>query len=395
MRNAHAAAAASLDADALNREIVRLNKIVRALMDRAERSTMASSSDFSLFEMAVTLEDQVRHRTRELEAALHENRKITHRLRRTQTLMEQEIEERRRTHAELEKERVAQQDLIEKLAQAHVQLLQSEKLASIGQLAAGVAHEINNPIGFVDSNLHTLKTWIAQLLRFMTVQDEMLRECELDGDARARLVAAREQADLDYVRTDIDALIDESIEGTSRVRGIVQDLRDFSRAGSEEWNLVDIHGGLDATLNVVYNELKYKAEVIKDYGELPQVECIPSQLNQVVMNLLVNAAQAIAERGTITIRTRRDGDGVAIAICDTGVGMTADVQAKIFDPFYTTKPVGKGTGLGLSVSYGIVEKHRGRITVESEPGAGSCFTVWVPLARPHDALEAGADDRLA
>nr|WP_239150114.1 histidine kinase [Burkholderia pseudomallei] len=357
-------------------------------MDRAERSTIVCGSDFSLFQMAVTLEDQVRHRTRELEAALHENQKIMHALQRTQALMAQEIEERKRTQAELETEREAQRHLIEQLAQAHGQLLQSEKLASIGQLAAGVAHEINNPIGFVDSNLRTLKTWVRQLLDVMAIEDAMIADC---GDAAlARLRAAHAEVDLDYLRGDIGTLIDESIEGASRVRRIVQDLRDFSRAGSEEWNFADVHEGLEATLNVLRNELKYKAEVVKDYGELPAVECMPSQLNQVVMNLLMNAAQAIVEHGTITIRTRREGDGVTIAIEDTGVGIPADRLAKIFDPFYTTKPVGKGTGLGLSVSYGIVEKHGGRITVDSEPGNGSRFTIWLPIVRQRSLQDAAA-----
>ncbi|ABC35713.1 sensory box sensor histidine kinase [Burkholderia thailandensis E264] len=357
-------------------------------MDRAERSTIVCGSDFSLFQMAVTLEDQVRHRTRELEAALHENQKIMHALQRTQALMAQEIEERKRTQAELETEREAQRHLIEQLAQAHGQLLQSEKLASIGQLAAGVAHEINNPIGFVDSNLRMLKTWVRQLLDVMALEDAMIADA--GGDARARLRAAHEEVDLDYLRGDIGTLIDESIEGASRVRRIVQDLRDFSRAGSEEWNFTDIHEGLEATLNVVRNELKYKAEVVKDYGELPAVECMPSQLNQVMMNLLMNAVQAIVERGTITIRTRREGDGVTIAIEDTGVGIPADRIAKIFDPFYTTKPVGKGTGLGLSVSYGIVEKHGGRIEVDSEPGNGSRFTIWLPIVRRRLLQDASA-----
>ncbi|AOJ08065.1 histidine kinase [Burkholderia mayonis] len=369
----------SADIPSLKKEIVRLNKIVRSLMDRAERSTIVCGSDFSLFQMAVTLEDQVRHRTRELEAALHENQKIMHALQRAQTLMKQEIDERRRTQAELETEREAQRHLIEQLAQAHGKLLQSEKLASIGQLAAGVAHEINNPIGFVDSNLRMLKMWVRQLLDVMALQDTMAGD--LGDDARARLRTAHEAADLDYLRGDIGTLIDESIEGASRVRRIVQDLRDFSRAGTEEWSFADIHKGLEATLNVARNELKYKADVIKDYGELPPVECMPSQLNQVVMNLLMNAVQAIAERGTITIRTRREGDGVTIAVEDTGVGMPADRLAKIFDPFYTTKPVGMGTGLGLSVSYGIVEKHGGRIAVDTEPGKGSCFTIWLPIVR--------------
>ncbi|MDR6445178.1 two-component system NtrC family sensor kinase [Paraburkholderia terricola] len=356
-----------------------MNKMVRSLMDRAERSTIVCGSDFSLFQMAVTLEDQVRHRTRELEDALRDNKKITHALERTQLLMKQEIEERRRGQVELEREKEAQRRLIDQLADAHVKLLQSEKLASIGQLAAGVAHEINNPIGFVDSNLGTLKKWVRSLLDVMALQDSLLTG--LDPESRARLDKARKDADLEYLIEDISVLIDESIEGTSRVRRIVQDLRDFSRAGSEDWCVVDLHAGLEATLNVVRNEMKYKAEVVKDYGDLPSIECMPSQINQVLMNLLVNATQAISERGTIMIRTRRDGDGVSIAIADTGIGMSAEVQAKIFDPFYTTKPVGQGTGLGLSVSYGIVEKHGGRIAVESKPGEGACFTVWLPLTQ--------------
>jgi len=377
--DASAVAAVSDECVALQAEIVRLNKMVRSLMDRAERSTIVCGSDFSLFQMAVTLEDQVRHRTRELEDALRDNKKITHALERTQLLMKQEIEERRRGQVELEREKEAQRRLIDQLADAHVKLLQSEKLASIGQLAAGVAHEINNPIGFVDSNLGTLKKWVRSLLDVMALQDSLLTG--LDPGSRARLDKARKDADLEYLIEDISVLIDESIEGTSRVRRIVQDLRDFSRAGSEDWCVVDLHAGLEATLNVVRNEMKYKAEVVKDYGDLPSIECMPSQINQVLMNLLVNATQAISERGTIMIRTRRDGDGVSIAIADTGIGMSAEVQAKIFDPFYTTKPVGQGTGLGLSVSYGIVEKHGGRIAVESKPGEGACFTVWLPLTQ--------------
>ena len=367
------------DPVSLQSEIARLNKIVRSLMDRAERSTIVSGSDFSLFQMAVTLEDQIRHRTRELQAAFSENKKITHALERTQRLMKEEIEERKRAQADLEREKEAQRRLIDELAETHVKLLQSEKLASIGQLAAGVAHEINNPIGFVDSNLRTLKKWVQQLLDAMVQQDAMFGECE--PATRARIDAARKDVDLDYLREDIGPLIDESIEGASRVRRIVQDLRDFSRAGNEDWSVVDIHTGLEATLNVVRNEIKYKADIVKDYGELPLIECMASQLNQVLMNLLVNAAQAIPVRGIITIRTRREDDGVSITIADTGIGMSADVKARIFDPFYTTKPIGQGTGLGLSVSYGIIERHRGRIVVDSAPGVGSHFTVWLPIAR--------------
>ena len=247
MPDASAVAAVSDECVALQAEIVRLNKMVRSLMDRAERSTIVCGSDFSLFQMAVTLEDQVRHRTRELEDALRDNKKITHALERTQLLMKQEIEERRRGQVELEREKEAQRRLIDQLADAHVKLLQSEKLASIGQLAAGVAHEINNPIGFVDSNLGTLKKWVRSLLDVMALQDSLLTG--LDPGSRARLDKARKDADLEYLIEDISVLIDESIEGTSRVRRIVQDLRDFSRAGREAMerktskSICDLPGG--------------------------------------------------------------------------------------------------------------------------------------------------------
>jgi two-component system, NtrC family, sensor kinase len=176
-------------------------------------------------------------------------------------------------------------------------------------------------------------------------------------------------------------LINESLEGIARVRRIVQDLRDFSRSADSEWQEVDLHAGLESTLNVVGNEIKDKAEVLREYGRLPLVECLPFQINQVFLNLLVNAAQAIAQRGVITLRTACEGDWVSIAVTDTGCGMTPEIREHVFDPFFTTRPVGKGTGLGLSVAYGIVEKHGGRIDVASEPGQGSTFTVRLPVSR--------------
>jgi signal transduction histidine kinase len=187
--------------------------------------------------------------------------------------------------------------------------------------------------------------------------------------------------DLDYVRNDIMMLIDESIEGAMRVRQIVRDLRDFSRPSGEEWALADLHAGLESTLNVVHNEIKYKANVIRDYGELPPVECNAAQLNQVFMNLLVNASQAIKEQGTITVRTACWGDIVTVSITDTGAGIAEEVIGRIFDPFFTTKPLGQGTGLGLSISHGIIEHHRGRIEVESHAGEGTTFTVTIPVRR--------------
>jgi signal transduction histidine kinase len=163
------------------------------------------------------------------------------------------------------------------------------------------------------------------------------------------------------------------------VKNIVQDLKDFSHVDEAEWQWSDLHHGLDSTLNIVWNELKYKAEVVKEYGAPPEIECIPSQLNQVFMNLLVNAAHAIENRGTITIRTGHDGDGAWVEITDDGKGIAPEHLERIFDPFFTTKPVGKGTGLGLSLSYGIVKKHKGRIEVDSRPGMGARFRVWLPV----------------
>ncbi|HJV26371.1 MAG TPA: histidine kinase [Aromatoleum sp.] len=365
----------------LQAEIVRLNKIVTALMNRAERSTSMQGSAFSLFQTAVTLEEQVRVRTRELEMAVRENEKINRALHSAREEMQREIEERRRAQEALEVEKEEQRILIGKLEEAHNQLLQSEKLASIGQLAAGVAHEINNPIGFVNSNLSTLAKYVESLLSLIGVYEESEPLLAEGADARSRIIAAKEAADLDFMRDDVRQLIAESIDGASRVRRIVQDLRDFSRVDSSEWQLFDLREGIESTLNVAANEIKYKASVVRDYHDAPPVECIAAQINQVFLNLLVNAAQAIKGRGTITVRTGCDGNEVWAAVADDGSGIPPEILPKIFDPFFTTKPVGAGTGLGLSVSYGIVQKHGGRIDVDSRPGQGTTFTVRLPLHR--------------
>jgi two-component system NtrC family sensor kinase len=367
---------------ALRNEIVRLNKMVNALMNRAERSASMQGSDFSLFQTAVMLEGQVRNRTGELEAAVRENEKINRALQHAKAQMETEIEERKSAQAALEHEKEEQRILIKKLEEAHNQLLQSEKLASIGQLAAGVAHEINNPIGFVNSNLGTLKTYVGDLLQLIDAYEGAQHLLAADPVLQRRVEYACERADLGFLREDIGKLIVESIEGTARVSRIVQDLRDFSRIDSAEWQLADLHAGLESTLNVVWNEIKYKAEVIREFGTLPLVECRLSQLNQVFMNMLVNAVQSIPEHGTITLRSGCQGDMVWVSIADTGNGIPAALMNRIFDPFFTTKPVGKGTGLGLSVSYGIVDKHGGHIDVSSVPGQGTVFTIWLPVRRP-------------
>jgi len=267
------------------------------------------------------------------------------------------------------------------LISARQQLVQAEKLASIGQLSAGVAHEINNPIGYVYSNLSSLAGYARDVAQLLTAYREA--ETHLKDDAvRQRLANGRQQVDLDYLLEDLPNLISESLEGAARVKKIVQDLKDFSRAENHtEFLLADIHKGLDSTLNIAANEIKYRTDVVRDYGPLPLVECVPSQLNQVFMNLLVNAAQAMPtdRRGTIRVSTRVEGAWACIDVQDNGCGIPPDLLGRVFDPFFTTKPVGKGTGLGLSLAYGIVQNHGGTLTVDSQPGVGTTFHIKLPL----------------
>lgn len=275
-------------------------------------------------------------------------------------------------------------ELNEQLSRAQQQLLQSEKLASIGQLAAGVAHEINNPISFVFSNFGTLETYIADLLRVVAAY-EAAEEHIGDAGAKAGIAALRGQVELDYLVEDVPVLMSESREGIERVRKIVQDLKDFSRVDErQDWQWVDLHRGIDSTLNIVNNEVKYKADIVKHYGDIPEVECLPSQINQVILNIVVNGAHAISgARGCITIRTGQEGEHVWIEISDTGCGIPEAIQSRIFDPFFTTKAIGSGTGLGLSLSYGIIQKHGGRIEVRSKVGAGATFRIVLPIRQQH------------
>lgn len=250
------------------------------------------------------------------------------------------------------------------------QLLQSEKLASIGQLAAGVAHEINNPVGYIASNMAVLADYSDSLIRLVRILSQRLH-----GDEAQPLL---QQFDFDYVCEDLPKLVKESEEGLARVIGIIRDLKDFSHLEEAEFVLADLHLGIQSTLNLVANELKYKAEVHCQFTQLPQIYCIPSQLNQVLLNLLVNAAQAINQHGTITINTGYDNQWVWFSVTDTGCGIAPDKLEQIFQPFYTTKPKGQGTGLGLALSRSIIEKHKGVLELQSTVGQGSCFTVKLP-----------------
>ena len=263
--------------------------------------------------------------------------------------------------------------------------MQSEKLASLGQLAAGVAHEINNPIGFISSNLGTLDGYFKQLLSMLDAYQTLGRAS--DKESAARLEQLRTDVELDFLLEDIPVLIRESKEGIGRVGQIVKDLKDFSRVDTnQQWQWANLQQGIESTLNIVASELKYKADVVKEYQTLPDIECLPSQINQVIMNLVVNAAQAMGpERGTITLRTGQQQDLAWVEVADTGSGIAPDTLQKIFDPFFTTKPVGQGTGLGLSLSYGIVKKHGGEISVRSELGVGTTFRVELPMRQNRPA----------
>jgi signal transduction histidine kinase len=255
------------------------------------------------------------------------------------------------------------------LQSTHRQMLEQEKMASIGHLAAGVAHEINNPMGFITSNLGTLQKYAARIMEYLGV-------VESGGDVGA----ARSRLKIDYVLNDVGQLIDESLDGAKRVKNIVNDLKNLSRSERAEPVATDLNACMESALNIACNEIKYVADIKRQFAAIPHILCHPEQISQVFINLLTNAGQAIAGHGIITVRTWSVDGCVNVSVSDTGSGIPEEIRAHIFDPFFTTKDVGKGTGLGLSISYDIVQKHGGEITVESETGRGTTFTVRLPVA---------------
>jgi two-component system NtrC family sensor kinase len=266
----------------------------------------------------------------------------------------------------------------QELKATHSQLLQQEKMASIGQLAAGVAHEINNPMGFISSNLSTMHKYLERLQEFLQLQSAAVEQVAPES-LREELAQARRRLKVDYLLGDAPNLLAESQDGAERVRAIVQNLKSFSRLDEAKASYADLNECLESTVTIAWNELKYKTTLKRDYGELPEVKCLPQQLNQVFLNILVNAAHAIDKQGEITISTRQEGEEVTIAIHDTGSGIPKEIVSRIFEPFFTTKEVGKGTGLGLSISYDIIKKHNGTIEVETSPETGTTFTIRLPI----------------
>jgi PAS domain S-box-containing protein len=269
------------------------------------------------------------------------------------------------------------------LKRAQAQLLQSEKLASIGQMAAGIAHEINNPLSYLSTTLGLLSRHLEGLVP--TLRGVVsLKAAVAGGDERqvadtADIVAGlASRTNIPDLLGDIDPLVKGSNDGLERIKRIVLDLRTFSRKDEGARIPSDINGIIDGVLNIVWNEIKYKAELKKEYGVLPPVSCNPQLIGQVILNMLLNAVQSLDELGTITVRTEARGPNVLIEVADTGRGMIPEVKDKIFEPFFTTKPASKGTGLGLSISLDIVRKHGGTIEVESEPGRGTRFIISLP-----------------
>lgn len=291
--------------------------------------------------------------------------------------------------AELRKSKEETEQTLAKLKETQAQMIHSEKMASVGQLAAGVAHEINNPTAFISSNLKALSDYQSDFSRLIRryrklvtgLEDIMASEecCRPLSEQLEGIRAVEAEIDIDFVLDDTESLIKESREGTERIKKIVLNLKDFAHPGEDKLQSADINECLESTLNIVWNELKYKATVKKEYGDLRRVQCYPHQLNQVFMNLLVNAAQAIEKQGEIKITTTADNAYVEIKISDTGLGISKENLSRIFDPFFTTKEAGKGTGLGLHLAYNIVNKHNGTISVESAVGEGTTFTIRIPV----------------
>lgn len=271
------------------------------------------------------------------------------------------------------------------LKKAQMQMLHSEKLASIGQLAAGVAHEINNPLGFISSNMEVLQGYIQGYMKILRVVDDLKKYIAAGDVEKARLTVdglkgLEEEINLSHIRNDINTLLDDSMRGLQRIHKIVTDLRTFARDEQVElMEMVQIEAVIDSILSIVFNEIKYKADLIKDFADTPLIRCNPQRLGQVFVNLLINASQALDEKGKIYIKTYQQDKYVCVDIIDNGRGILPEYLQRIFDPFFTTKPVGHGVGLGLSISYEIIKKHGGEMKVQSKIGEGTTFTVMLPV----------------
>ncbi len=293
-------------------------------------------------------------------------------LERAAQTLEQRVHERTQ---EIEEKNIRLTELVETMKRMQDQLVHSEKMASLGQLVAGIAHEINNPVNFISANITPLKRYVEDVKTLISQYERHFRDEGVHDEA---IVRVKNEIEFDFLVDDLDVLIRDVETGATRIKRIVQDLRNFSRLDEAELKTIDLHQSLDTTLNLLGHIYEGRITVHKEYGDLPPIDCYAGQLNQVFMNILANAGQAIAQKGNVWITTRLRGAHVSIAIRDDGAGIPEEALPKIFDPFFTTKDVGEGTGLGLSISYGIIEKHRGEITVNSKVGEGTEFTITIP-----------------
>lgn len=339
--------------------------------------TRQKRGEEALKEARDNLEAKVELRTQELLDMNHE-------LQLSNQELEDVIIERRQAEKNLEENNQQLEKAYDELQEAQSQIIQQEKMASIGQLAAGIAHEINNPLAFIISNLESLRRYTLKNAQFGTMQEEAVlvlakgNVSEESVTILKTLEEAKRSLKIGYIIRDTEDLITETLDGAHRVKNIVQDLKGFARVDSEN-KLANINEGIESTINIIWNELKYKVTLIKEFGDLPLISCNQGQLNQVFMNLIVNAVQAIETQGEIRITTRFAENNIVVSISDTGSGIPSEVLNRIFEPFFTTKDVGKGTGLGLSVTYDIIKKHSGDIRVESEVGKGTTFTIYIPV----------------
>lgn len=304
-------------------------------------------------------------------------------LKRKAALLARSEEKYRRLAASLEAEVERQ---TRKIEADRLLILQQEKMAAIGQLAAGMAHEINNPVGFVISNLSTLRTNTRDLGSLIGAYDDLvfgLAAGASVADLRTRMADVqrfRDELDIDFVLEDTGSLIDESLDGAKRIQIIVQNLRDFTHPSIDHAEDADVNACLDTTLAMLSGHLSDDIEIQRQYGDIPHVNCRLREMNQVFFNILKNAFQAVGERGRITLRTAGDGDTVTVSIADTGAGIAREHLGSIFNPFFTTREVGAGIGLGLYQAYATVKRHQGTISVTSSPGQGSTFTLHLPVA---------------
>jgi signal transduction histidine kinase len=261
------------------------------------------------------------------------------------------------------------------------QMMEGQKLQALGELAAGIAHEINNPMAYILSNLGRVSEYTRDLVLYLHALESALHELRAHpagADLWTRVESVRRKVGVDFVLRDLPQAVADSIEGSERVREIVRALKDYAHADEGERRLADLNALIESTIHMCWNTLKQKATVHRDYGALPSVPCYPSRLHQVFVNLLVNAAQAIREKGDIWVTTYRDGDNAVVRIRDSGCGIPPHLLSRIFEPFFTTKPAGVGSGLGLHVAHRIIRAHRGTIRVASEEGKGTEFSVYLP-----------------